>query len=117
MTARRVITRPCGFTAADADREIARADAGIFETAESILDQPVFQRMKGDDAEPAAMFQQMRALWPAASRGGQFLVDFDPDSLEGPAGRMLGFLAAGAGMALRTSSASSVVVRKGWRLR
>ena len=81
---------------------------------ERLLHPPVLQRMKADDSHPSAGFHDFRQAGQQAIQGTEFVVDGDPQGLEGAGGRID---PATPRTAVRTALASSAVVSNGFAAR
>ena len=83
FTARRVEQLRLGLVAAQADRELGRADATAREVGEEALHPAVLERVEGDRRQPAALDEQPQAAGERAVERVELAVDGDPDRLEG----------------------------------
>ena len=101
-----------GLAAADADREVRRADAPARALGEEALHAPVLERVEGDRGEPAAGAQQIPGRRQRALERAELVVHGDPDRLEHalggmPARRSCGGAPAPPRLIASTSSRSS----------
>ena len=76
-----------GLAAADADRELGRADAAPGAVGQVALDAPVLERVEGDRAEAPADAEQVPGERQRPVERVELAVDGDPDRLEGALGR------------------------------
>ena len=100
--------------AADADRQLGRADAAPALGLEEPLDDPVLERVVAQDDEPAAGTEEVEGGGQAGLERFELLVDGDPQSLErrgsrdGSGAGCAGW--AGATRSMRAASSSAVVI-------
>ena len=78
-----------GLFAAHAHRKLRRADASPGQLRQRPLDDPVLQRVEGDDGQATAGVQPVHRRPQHGGQGIQFTVDRDPDGLKAPLGRVL----------------------------
>ena len=73
---------------AHAHRKIRRTDAVPFHFTESILDNPILQRLERNDPQPSAHLQMVHTGLHSILQDAQLIVYLNPDSLESPLCRM-----------------------------
>src|SRR5690242_18543872 len=77
-----------GLGAADADREVGRARAALLLPAEELLDDPVLERVEGDDGEAPARPQHLERGRQRALDRAELVVHLDAERLEHPLRRV-----------------------------
>src|SRR5690606_3141852 len=82
--------------AADTLGQSRRADTARSGIGQDFFYNPVFQGMKSNYGQPASRVQAVKRLMHGFFQGSQFIVDSDPQSLEG-ATRRVGAVAPGPG--------------------
>ena len=107
-----------GLAAADADRQVGRADAAARAVGEEALDAPVLERVEGDGGQPAAGRSSSQAQRQRRVELAELVVDRDAQRLEGALGGVAAGEARGRGDRARViASTSSKVVSSGARSR
>ena len=79
-----------GLVAADADRQLRRADAAAGALGEEPLQRPVLERVEADRRQPPPGPQQLPGLGQPPLERVELPVDRDPDRLEGALRRVAG---------------------------